>query len=132
LMTAPLLLAYIGAAIVAQLAILIGVAVWRRSRTAAAIPAAAADDVARVTSGAWPGWRDFRIANREFEDSAKTQCSFYLEPVDGAPLPPFKPGQFLTFSLNVVTEAEGRAKMTIRNDYPLSLLDRSGAAASPV
>jgi ferredoxin-NADP reductase len=28
-------------------------------------------------------------------------CSFYLVPVDGRPLPPFKPGQFLTFSIPI-------------------------------
>lgn len=47
------------------------------------------------------GWREFRVARREFEDAAQSQCSFYLRPVDGRPLPPFKPGQFLTFALDV-------------------------------
>ena len=41
------------------------------------------------------------MTQRTFEDPAQTQCSFTLAPVDGSPLPPFKPGQFLTFSLPV-------------------------------
>jgi hypothetical protein len=41
------------------------------------------------------------VRDRVFEDAAQTQCSFALAPVDGAQLPPFKPGQFLTFSLPV-------------------------------
>ena len=48
---------------------------------------------------AWNGFRAFRVARRAYEDTAQTQCSFYLEPEDGLPLPAFKPGQFLTFSL---------------------------------
>jgi ferredoxin-NADP reductase len=34
------------------------------------------------------------------------QCSFLLAPVDGAALPPFRPGQFLTFNLAVATSIE--------------------------
>jgi ferredoxin-NADP reductase len=62
------------------------------------------------SDAAWPGWRAFRVARREFEDPAQSQCSFYLQPVDGQPLPAFKPGQFLTFSLDVPgVDADGRA-----------------------
>jgi len=44
-----------------------------------------------------PAWHDFRPFTvhdkvRESEDV----CSFYLGPVDGAPLPPYRPGQYLT------------------------------------
>lgn len=35
------------------------------------------------------------------EDSAQAKCSFYLEPVDGQALSPYKAGQFLTFSLTL-------------------------------
>ncbi len=67
---------------------------------------------------AWPGWRGFRVRSRTYEDAAQSQCSFILEPVDGAPLPPFKPGQFLTFSLDV-PEASGDAR-TVTRCYSLS------------
>ncbi len=46
-----------------------------------------------------PVWHTFRVAARQYEDAAHSQCSFYLEPVDGAALRPFRPGQFLTFSM---------------------------------
>ena len=58
---------------------------------------------------------------REFEDAAQTQCSFYLEPVDGAPLPPFKPGQFLTFALQVPMRCRrGGRPVPITRCYSLS------------
>jgi ferredoxin-NADP reductase len=121
-LTAPLLLAYIFAALLLQLAVGIGVAVWRRRSAAAAAPAATDAELPRVSSAAWPGWRELRIARREFEDAAHTQCSFYLEPVDGRPLPEFRPGQFLTFSLQVAgagDDAQGGAR-TITRCYSLS------------
>ena len=113
-MTAPVLLAYICAALLFQLAVGIGVALWRRRGRAAGKPVTANVEAAQVSSAAWSGWREFRVARREFEDDAHTQCSFYLEPVDGAPLPPFKPGQFLTFSL------PASAERTITRCYSLS------------
>src|SRR5437868_2748029 len=44
----------------------------------------------------WNGYRKFTVSKkcRECEDV----YSFYLTPHDGKPLPPFKPGQYLTFS----------------------------------
>jgi len=73
---------------------------------------------------AWPGWREFRVARREFEDAACTQCSFHLEPVDGVPLPAFKPGQFLTFALQLPSDSKTR---TLTRCYSLS--DRPDAKA---
>jgi ferredoxin-NADP reductase len=52
------------------------------------------------------------------EDSAQAQCSFYLEPVDGQPLPAYKPGQFLTFSLSLGSES--KAVSAITRCYSLS------------
>jgi ferredoxin-NADP reductase len=48
---------------------------------------------------AWPGERPFRVA--AVVDEAAGYKSFYLVPADGQPLPPFEPGQYLTFSLPV-------------------------------
>ena len=47
----------------------------------------------------WNGYRKFSVAKkaRECEDV----CAFYLKPHDGKPLPPFKPGQYLTFQLDI-------------------------------
>lgn len=48
---------------------------------------------------AWNGYRKFVVERRVNE--ADGVCSFYLVPHDGKPLPDFKPGQFLTFQLNL-------------------------------
>ena len=121
-MTAPLLLAYICAALLFQVAVGIGVAVWRRRDDVATDPTDAAGGAPQVASAAWHGWREFRVARREFEDAARTQCSFYLEPVDGIPLAPFLPGQFLTFALQVADTgaAEHREERALIRCYSLS------------
>lgn len=53
----------------------------------------------REAEGGWNGWRDFRIA-RVVEESAVVR-SFYLEPVDGGAVIRHKPGQYLTFWLEI-------------------------------
>lgn len=120
-MTAVELLAWIVAALLLQLAMGIGVVVRRRGSSAPAPPAQAASTRSRPEL-AWEGWREFRVARRSFEDTAGTQCSFYLEPVDGQPLPPFRPGQFLTFSLDLATSGAGGepARRAITRCYSLS------------
>ncbi|ALT79654.1 FAD/NAD(P)-binding oxidoreductase [Paucibacter sp. KCTC 42545] len=78
---------------------------WRvRHRLAAPQPPIDAPLPSSAAS-AWPGWRDFRVLRRHFEDAAQTQCSFHLQPLDGAPLPTFKPGQYLTFALQLPSDA---------------------------
>jgi uncharacterized protein len=104
-MTAAQLLGLIVAALLLQVMVGIGVTL-RRWRAAAAMavarqPATLATANARSDS-AWAGWRSFRVVQRVFEDAAQSQCSFYLQPVDGPSLPAFKPGQFLTFSLDLM------------------------------
>jgi ferredoxin-NADP reductase len=99
-MTAAQLLTAITAALLLQVAVGIGVVMRRRHR-APTKPPAPAGAAPRRPDLAWDGWRLFRVARRCFEDAAHTQCSFHLEPVDGQALPPFRPGQFLTFSLDV-------------------------------
>jgi ferredoxin-NADP reductase len=111
-MTAPVLLAYVCAALFLQLAAGVAVALWRRRSRPPLVQFATLDEA--TPTKAWAGWRKFRVARREFEDAAQTQCSFYLEPVDGAALPPFSPGQFLTFQLRA-----GEAR-TLTRCYSLS------------
>lgn len=100
-MTAAELLGLIVAALLLQLAVAIGVSLWRRRLVTVAPNPAAASATGSRPDSAWQGWRGFQVAQREFEDAAQSQCSFYLQPVDGQPLPAFKPGQFLTFALDV-------------------------------
>ncbi len=67
--------------------------------------------VAKKTQDAvsgWNGWRKFEVMKREPEPG--DVCSFYLRPHDGKPLPGFKPGQYLTFQLNI----PGRDKPLVR------------------
>ena len=65
----------------------------------------------------WNGFRKFRIMEKKPESD--DVCSFYLAPHDGKPLPPFQPGQYLTFQLRL----PGQAKPTVRC---YSLSDRPG------
>jgi ferredoxin-NADP reductase len=123
-MTAGQLLGWITAAMLAQLAIGVGVGLWRRRGLPVLPPAPDAPAAAPRDTGAWPGWRDFRVERRTHEDAAQSQCSFHLVPVDGQPLPPFKPGQFLTFSLDVTVQGQGPRRIT--RCYSLS--DRPDAA----
>lgn len=107
-MTALTLLAYISAALLLQVVAGIGLTAWRRRRGGPGITPMKAPPPADL---AWPGWREFRVVRREFEDPARSQCSFYLEPLDGATLPPFLPGQFLTFA---VTTGDGQGGPLVR------------------
>ncbi|MDD3450133.1 MAG: FAD/NAD(P)-binding oxidoreductase, partial [Gammaproteobacteria bacterium] len=75
------------------------------SPTASGIPAA---------EPAWKGFREFTVQRREYEDVNRTVCSFYLAPVDGKPLPPFRPGQFLTFRLSIGNQEPGEPATVIR------------------
>lgn len=99
-MSAAQLLGLISAALLIQLAVGIAVVLRRRQLET---PTAAAEIPTTKSKPelAWEGWREFKVVQRKVEDAARTQCSFYLEPLDGQPLPAFRPGQFLTFSLDV-------------------------------
>jgi ferredoxin-NADP reductase len=100
-------------ALLAQLALGIAYAAVTRKaplRAAAAAPQAKGG----AAPGAWSGLRPFRVVRRSFEDAAQSQCSFYLEPTDGQALPPFKPGQFLTFSLVLPADSGGAARSLTR------------------
>lgn len=114
-MTAAELLGWISAALLLQLAVGIGVVV-RRRRMAAPMASARPAATRPRPDLAWEGWREFRVTQRTFEDAARSQCSFYLQPLDGQPLPAFRPGQFLTFSLDVASspadDANGRRGIT--------------------
>jgi hypothetical protein len=107
-MTALQLLGYIAAAIGLQSLLAVTILIWRRNPTEAVpvIPLASF----KMSEAALDGLRAFRVAARSYEDLAHTQCAFALAPVDKTPLPPFKPGQFLAFSL-AVDGAEAPARV---------------------
>lgn len=51
------------------------------------------------TKSAWNGIRKFSVTQKVME--CTDTYSFVLKPHDGKALPPFKPGQYLTFQLNI-------------------------------
>lgn len=132
-MTAPQLLAWICAAITLQLLVGGGLALWRRRSNGGVTPVPVMPAVAEPKGqGAWAGWREFTVARRVMEDAAQSQCSFHLVPVDGAPLEPFKPGQFLTFSLDVPdgAAAAGASSATATASAGASRTGTNGAATA--
>jgi len=68
----------------------------------------------------WSGKRKFRVVTRRYENRAKDVCSFYLEPHDGGALPPFLPGQFLTFELNIPDHPVPVVRCYSLSDSPLT------------
>ena len=72
----------------------------------------------------WEGFKEFIVQRREIEDNNNAVCSFYLVPVDGNPLPIFKPGQFLTFKLQIEDPDSHELKSVVRC-YSLSDAPRS-------
>ncbi|MEH6579743.1 MAG: NO-inducible flavohemoprotein [Amphritea sp.] len=48
--------------------------------------------------GGWSGFKPFKVERKVSQSSEIT--SFYLKPVDGKPLPEFKPGQYLSLKVN--------------------------------
>ncbi len=113
-MTLLQLLTGITLALLAQVLVAVAFALRRRRTIADGTPA-----IAEVRADAGARWRDFRVMRREFEDAAQTQCSFYLQPVDGEPLLPFQPGQYLTFALKLPDGRSGDER-TVTRCYSLS------------
>lgn len=62
--------------------------------------------------GGWNGWRPFRIS--EVHQESSVIKSFILVPVDGGPVMPHRPGQYLTFSLEIPGVG------TIKRNYSIS------------
>ena len=124
-MTATQLLAWILCAFALQGLAAAGWAWARRARTPAAFPGLAPAPQQAAEAAAWQGLRKFRVLRRSHEDPSCSQCSFYLAPLDGAPLPPFRPGQYLTFSFDASPSAAEQAGVRVTRCYSLS--DRPGA-----
>jgi ferredoxin-NADP reductase len=64
----------------------------------------------------WNGWRRFRVA--AIVDEAQDVKSFYFVPVDGQPLAPFAPGQYLTFRLGSDVDHESVVRCYSLSDRP--------------
>ncbi|KAI9375549.1 globin-like protein [Aspergillus egyptiacus] len=64
----------------------------------------------------WTDFRDFRIARKEPESDVIT--SFYLEPVDGQPLPSFLPGQYVSIQVPVPQLDHAQCRQYSLSDQP--------------
>lgn len=65
-------------------------------------------DQTEQEKSSWNGWRKFRVAEKVHE--CEDVFSFVLKPHDGKAIPAFKPGQYLTFGLDI----PGRDKQVVR------------------
>jgi ferredoxin-NADP reductase len=111
-MTSLQLLLWIVGSLLLQLAVYLGIGFWRHLRSYSALRDKVAEleidvspnDPVEVPDDApiaWKGLRAFRVTNKVTEDTAQSICSFELAAKDGKALPPFLPGQFLTFALDI-------------------------------
>jgi ferredoxin-NADP reductase len=67
-------------------------------------------------STSWAGLRKFRVAKKVEEGGGIS--SFYLEAHDNKPIPSFKPGQYLTFSLDIPEESRPVIRCYSLSDAP--------------
>jgi uncharacterized protein len=65
------------------------------------------EDMARLKTGRWSGWRPFRVA--KLREEAQDIASFTLTPLDDVPLAPPLAGQFLTVRLGNGDDAPVRS-----------------------
>ena len=84
----------------------------------AATVARRVDAIRSTREPAWDGKRTFRIAQCVHEDINRDVCSFYLVPDDDELLPPYRPGQFLTFELPVPGEEHPVVRCYSLSDSP--------------
>jgi ferredoxin-NADP reductase len=119
-MTSLKLLLWIAGSIALQLAIYLGIGFFRHWQAYSALrnkindpDSEAIPDETDMAPVAWSGWRAFRVTHKVMEDAAQSVCSFELVPLDGLALPPFLPGQFLTFSQDI-PNAKGSIEPIVR------------------
>lgn len=127
-MTTRTLVLIIFAAILAQVAVVVLIGLRRRRRqfremaeqpselriAASTLSAKAPIGGASAQPLAWNGLRDFIVRRRVLEDGNHSVCSFYLVPADGKLLPTFKPGQYLTFKLQLEDPVTREPKTVVR------------------
>lgn len=122
-MTSLHLLLWIVGAILLQLSIYLSIGFWRHWQTYDALrssvaqgglPAEPSPALAPMTTPApaWSGWRAFKVTHKVVENAVGDICSFHLEPQDAQALPPFLPGQYLTFRLDMDSPAGGTEAIT--------------------
>ncbi|KAL2868922.1 flavohemoprotein [Aspergillus lucknowensis] len=88
-----------------------GTAYWQLAKLMIGVEA----ELYKAADG-WTNFRDFRIARKEPESDVIT--SFYLEPVDGQPLPPFIPGQYVSIQVEVPELEHAQCRQYSLSDQP--------------
>lgn len=68
---------------------------------------------AEIQSGGWKDFKSFKVIDKVEESEVIT--SFYLQPVDGKPIPTYKPGQYITVRVQIPEET-----YTLNRQYSLS------------
>ncbi|GFF51873.1 flavohemoprotein [Aspergillus udagawae] len=79
-------------------------------------------------SQGWTNWCQFRVARKVRESDEIT--SFYLRPVDGKPLPSYKPGQYISVRVDVLRLKYPQARQNSLSDAPRSDYYRIGVKES--
>ena len=64
----------------------------------------------------WTSWREFVVSHKQAESAEIT--SFEVQPLDGEPLPAFKPGQFLTIELLIPGQTRPALRTYSLSDFP--------------
>lgn len=104
--------------ILAQIAIIVVIGFYRRKRQYQELlspeDTSGVKNASSANNPAWEGFREFIVQRRVIEDGNSSICSFYLLPVDGQPLPAFRPGQFLTFKLLIKDPSTQQSKNVVR------------------
>ena len=122
-MTSLSLSLWIAGGILLQLAVFVGVGFWGHWQTyrvlrnlatgsQAGVGSQATSRSQQTATAAWQGLRTFYVERKVLEDASAQICSFYLVPEDGKHLPPFLPGQFLTFQLSIPVQSGGTQSVT--------------------
>lgn len=69
-----------------------------------------------VSEHSWNGFRKFEVVRKELECGDIT--SFYLRPHDKRPIPSYRPGQYLTFKLNIPDHPKSVVRCYSLSDAP--------------
>lgn len=119
-MTMGTLALIILALILAQIAVVMLFGLYRRKRQYRDLDERMSSATSRssdelVTSDlSWEGFKEFIVQRRNSEDGNNSICSFYLVPIDEKPLATYKPGQFLTFKLQIEDPDTHELKSVVR------------------
>ncbi len=71
-----------------------------------------------MRTGGWRGYKPFTVVEKEVESEGVT--SFYMKPADGAEMPEFKPGQYITIKVTNESDCAGAKDHDLQRNYSVS------------